>query len=309
MRMSGNRPDCEALSLSGLENFEPVGVELGVVGWPVRHSISPPMHTAALAALTRADPRFANWRYGAYELRPEELPQGVELFRKKGFRGINLTVPHKVEVLPLLDEIDPLAKRIGAVNTLLFEKDRVKGFNSDGYGLERAVEEAFGHGLAGRDVVILGAGGAARAAAAQCMESVARSILLANRTVSKAQRIVEILNAPPGVLQAIAIQEVSDRMEAGSLVINATSLGLSDEDPAPVEISAFPEHCSFLDMIYNPPNTHFLREGAARGYPVSGGLGMLVHQGVRSLEIWTGYQVDANIMRAACEEVLGFQAS
>lgn len=301
--MSANPPD-PVLNLESLRKFQPTGVPLGVVGWPVRHSISPPMHAAALSVLAESDPSFAEWSYGAFELRPAELPEAVDCFREKGFRGINLTVPHKVEVLPLLDEIDPVAEKMGAVNTLLFEGGRLKGFNSDGYGIEHAVEEAFGEGLRGRNVLILGAGGASRAAAAQCVESGAESVLIANRTVSKAEKIAAALEGSVTEVAAISTEGAPSRIAPGTLVINATSLGLSAEDPMPIEVGELPEQCLLYDMIYNPEVTPFLREGTLRGYPVSNGLGMLVHQGVRSLEIWTGREVSAKAMRSACEKVL-----
>jgi shikimate dehydrogenase len=262
------------------------------------------MHRAALAVLAQSDPYFLEWHYGAYELQPSELPAGVECFRDKGFRGINLTVPHKIEVLPLLDEIDPIAEKMGAVNTLVFEKGKLSGFNSDGYGIEHAVEQAFGQGLGGRSILILGAGGASRAAAAQCVESGAKSILIANRTIEKAETITRALAGADSEIVAVSIDDAASRVEPGTLVINATSLGLSAEDPIPIEVDDLPEGCFLYDMIYNPAQTPFLQAGLYRGYPVSNGLGMLVHQGVRSLEIWTGCEVSASAMLSACEAAL-----
>tara|TARA_R100000027_G_scaffold67619_1_gene67240 strand:+ start:28276 stop:29190 length:915 start_codon:yes stop_codon:yes gene_type:complete len=301
--MSENLPD-DVFTLDALRDFTPVGVQLGVVGWPVRHSISPPMHRAALKVLSTASPRFSDWRYDAFELQPEDLAEGVELFRKKGFRGINLTVPHKVEVLPLLDEIDPVAAKMGAVNTLFFKGSRLEGYNTDGYGLENAVKEAFGQGLTGRDIVILGAGGASRAAVAQCIHSSAKSILVANRTLDKAQAIIDSQADELGRGSAISMEEVPAAAAPGSLIINATSLGLSQNDPSPISVDELPEGCLLYDMIYNPARTPFLEAGLLRGYPIANGLGMLVHQGVRSLEIWTDEKVSAQAMRIACEQAL-----
>ena len=311
--MSGKPPE-PVRDLAALRSLEPGGVRLAVVGWPVRHSLSPPMHRAALESLAALDPAFAEWTYGAYELRPEELPEAVALFREKGFRGVNLTVPHKVEVLPLLDVIDPVAERMAAVNTLFFDGECLRGFNSDGYGIERAVEEAFGQGLGGRAVLLLGAGGASRAAAVQCVESGASHLWIANRTVAKAEaiaaRVRADLSGTDGSSQArtpvsaLATEDAPATIPPGTLVINATSLGLKPGDPLPVEVAELPENCHFFDMIYNPEETPFLSAGRERGYPTANGLGMLVHQGVRSLEIWTGHQVDARIMREACEAAL-----
>jgi len=282
--------------------LEPSGVSLGVVGWPVRHSLSPRMHAAALESLAAEDPSFRSWTYRAFELKPEDLPEAVRLFEAKGFRGINLTVPHKIEVLPLVDEIDPTAERMGAVNTLWFEAGRISGFNTDGYGLENAVREAFGAGLGGREVLILGSGGAARAAAVQCLEEKVAGLCIANRTLEKAQRIAASLNDP--LVQTTSLEGAPGRVSAGTLVINSTSLGLKTEDGLPLVVQDLPEHCLLFDMIYNPSETAFLAEGRRRGYPVSNGLGMLVHQGARSLEIWTGKKIDASVMFAACVDAL-----
>ncbi len=311
--MSGKPPE-PVRDLAALRSLEPGGIRLAVVGWPVRHSLSPPMHRAALESLAALDPAFAEWTYGAYELRPEELPEAIALFREKGFRGVNLTVPHKVEVLPLLDVVDPVAERMAAVNTLFFEGGCLRGFNSDGYGIERAVEEAFGRGLGGRPVLLLGAGGASRAAAVQCVESGASHLWIANRTIEKAAAIAARVRAGPAgdtdttranpartTVSALPTKEAPATVPPGTLVINATSLGLKRGDPLPVEVAELPENCCFFDMIYNPAETPFLSAGRERGYPVANGLGMLVHQGVRSLEIWTGHQVDARIMRNACQ--------
>jgi shikimate dehydrogenase len=266
------------------------------------------MHRAALDALAGADPEFRDWSYLAFGLPPETLPEAVGLFREKGFRGVNLTVPHKIEVLPLLDRIDPAAERMGAVNTLRFDDGFLEGFNSDGYGIETAVEEAFGGGLAGRPTLLLGAGGAARAAAVQCLESGVASLWIANRTVAKAESIAERLREQfpraADAVRAIPTAEAPSAVPPGTLVLNATSLGLRAEDPLPVAVEELPERCHLFDMIYNPAETPFLTTGRARGYPASNGLGMLVHQGVRSLEIWTGRRPDAAVMRAACERAL-----
>jgi len=296
--MSGNPSDA-VIDLAGLRSGSFSGVGLGVVGFPIRHSLSPAMHRAALARLAKADPRFEKWSYTAFEIEPSDLPEAVDLFREKGFRGINLTVPHKVEVLPLLDEIDPATERMGAVNTLFFDREVLRGFNTDGYGLEQALLESFGVGLKRQHVLLVGAGGAGRAAAAQCVDSGVASLLIANRTVEKARQLAEKVSQGEVVAKGIAVAEVPSHVMPGVVVINATSLGLKGGDPLPLEVSDLPEQCLLFDMIYNPAETPFLLAGRARGYPVANGLGMLVHQGARSLEIWSGREVDVSAMREA----------
>ncbi|MEM0966519.1 MAG: shikimate dehydrogenase [Verrucomicrobiota bacterium] len=303
--MSANPPEA-VYDLGGLQELSARPNQLGVVGWPVRHSISPAMHQAALSALSRTDDRFLDWTYSAFELPPDDLEEAITLFHEKGFRGVNLTVPHKVDVLPFIDEIASEARGMGAVNTVVFEGDRVLGYNTDGYGLEKALEEAFGISLEGREFLILGAGGASRAAVAQCIASGANRVTIANRTIEKAVGIADRFRGSESscILDAVTPDELGGLIRAGTIVINATSLGLKATDHLPLTVSDLPENCLFFDMIYNPSLTPFLEAGRDRGYPVSNGLGMLVHQGVKSLETWTGRPVDAAVMRAACAEAL-----
>lgn len=300
------RPD-DVRWIDELKNWDRSGTWLAVIGYPIQHSISPAMQNAALADLARKDARFADWKYLRFEVHPNDLAEAVAAFRKAGFRGINLTVPHKVEVLPFVDILDPGAERMGSVNTIRFSAEGAEGFSTDGYGLEHALVDAFGCGLTGRDVLILGAGGASRAAVAECLASNVASVALANRTQEKAEALAGRLREydENNRLKVLDLQGVAGQVRPGTVVINATSLGLRESDPLPVDVGELPEQCQLFDMIYNPPETPFLEAGRRRGYPVANGLGMLVHQGVRSLEIWTGTEVDAAVMDAAARRCLG----
>jgi len=299
--MSGSHPLDSVHTLEDLRRWAEPGVWLAVIGYPIQHSISPQMQNAALQELALSEVSFADWKYGRFEIRPENLKTAIDFFQRAGFRGINLTVPHKVEVLPLVDEIDPEAERMGAVNTILFKNDVLYGYNTDGYGLLNALQEAFGWGLEGREVCVLGAGGASRAAISQCLSSGAAKVSIANRTTEKAEQLVARLRelGLEDAIQILQPEDVSRSVSPGTLIINATSLGLREDDPLPVEVSSLPENCFLYDMIYNPWETCFLKEGRARGYPVSNGLGMLVHQGARSLKIWTECEVNARTMESA----------
>ncbi|MBC7367518.1 MAG: shikimate dehydrogenase, partial [Undibacterium sp.] len=150
------------LTLADLDGWTFPGTALAVLGYPIKHSISPAMHNAALAAFAPTDARFADWRYFRFEVQPDDLPRGLELFHAKNFHGLNLTVPHKVIAFDRIAATDPAARPIGAVNTLLRKSEGWRGYNTDGYGLAAAIREILGLDLAGAHVILLGAGGAAR---------------------------------------------------------------------------------------------------------------------------------------------------
>ncbi|MGH7995156.1 MAG: shikimate dehydrogenase family protein [Opitutaceae bacterium] len=278
------------LTLADLRAASFPGTELAVLGFPVAHSLSPRMHNAALAHLAEADPRFASWHYSRFEVAPGDLPEALDLLARRGFRGVNLTVPHKVAVVGLVAEIDPQARKAGAVNTLLAGARGWKGFNTDGYGLNSAVAEAFGAGLAGRPIVLLGAGGAARGAAVECLLAGCASLAIGNRTVERRDALLALLHPLAGAaaLSSFDPGRANPPVPAGALVVNATSLGLKPTDQAPLALASIPRPKAVFDMIYNPPETALIREAKALGVPASSGLGMLAHQGAKALEIWTG---------------------
>ena len=283
---------------------------LAVIGHPVGHSLSPQMHNAALAELARSDPRFADWRYHAFDIEPGGLPAALGLMRGRGFRGVNLTVPHKVLAVDLVSALDPGAAEAGAVNTLFLEGQGWRGFNTDGYGVAAALLEEFGIGLKGTPVVILGAGGAARGVAVECLRAGCAGLWVANRSRPNLDALLAHL-APlaRGVeVRAIGDGRTARGLPAGAVVINATSAGLRPADPAPADLEAFGGAAAVYDMIYNPPRTRLLAQAGNLGIPCANGLGMLVHQGAKALEIWTGVPAPrtAPVMRAAAAKALGY---
>lgn len=299
------------LTFRDLETWSHDGVSLAVLGHPIRHSISPPMHNAALADLARADARFLDWKYFRFEIRPEDLPGALDLLHARKFRGVNLTVPHKIIAFDRVAEIDPAARPIGAVNTLRWTERGWHGFNTDGYGLATAIREDLGRELAGAHVVLLGAGGAARGAAIECLQRGCASLWIANRTTQNLDALLAQL-APlagkiplGGFIPPVVPSEAL--AQGGLLVINATSLGLRPADPAPIDLAALPPIAAVYDMIYNPPRTALLRQAEQLGLPHANGLAMLVHQGAKSLEIWSGAPAatTAPIMLAAARAALG----
>jgi shikimate dehydrogenase len=268
------------------------------------------MHNAALAALEKADKRFSGWRYDAFDVDPADLQAALDRMGSLGFRGINLTVPHKVLAVGLVSMLDENAREAGAVNTLLRDAGGWRGTNTDGYGLATAIREELGAGLAGIPVVILGAGGAARAAAAECLRAGCAQLWIVNRTRSKTEallaQIAPIAKKIP--VKALDAGQRADGLAAGAIVVNATSVGLGAGEPAPADLASFPGLTAVYDMIYNPPDTQLLRQARALGIRCAGGLGMLVHQGAKSLEFWTGAPAPgtAPTMRAAAAKALGY---
>jgi shikimate dehydrogenase len=257
------------------------------------------MQNAALAALG------LNWRYLAFEVNPAELGAVLAGAKQLGFVGFNLTVPHKLVALPLVEELDDSARRWGAVNTIRFETNSAgriiaRGFNTDADGLSKSVREDLQLDPNGARVLLLGAGGAGRAAALKLACDGAAELYLVNRTPAKAEAVAaEIRTQFPGV-------RVATHYPAGAvdLVLNATSLGLRADDVLPLDEGKFSlrQARTAYDMIYRPAHTPFLAAAAAAGCQTANGLGMLLHQGAQALEIWTGRPAPLAVMRAALEK-------
>ncbi len=257
------------------------------------------MHNAAFAELG------LNWRYLAFEVQPENLHAAIEGAKALGITGFNLTVPHKLLALEFVDELDTSAKKWGAVNTIKFEsssdgKVRAIGYNTDVDGLANSVREDLKIELRGQKVLLLGAGGAGRAAALKFASENVAELFLVNRTQSKAQEIAgEIKKQFPSLKVSIGYPKI-----AVDLLLNATSLGLKSEDASPLDETQFAieQTRAVYDMIYRPAETALLKAARAAGLKTANGLGMLLHQGAKAFEIWTGKTAPLNVMRRALEE-------
>jgi len=295
------------LTLHDLGDRPPAGTALAVLGHPIKHSISPAMHTAALDEMARTEPRFADWTYRRFDVPPEDLPVALSRFHALGFRGLNLTVPHKVIAFDCVRSVDPAARPIGAVNTLLWTPEGWHGHNTDGYGLAAAVREKLGRPLAGAPVLLLGAGGAARGAAVECLQQRCAGLWIANRSADNLRRLLDLLAPLAGDVPLRGFDPLHPPADLpeGLLVINATSAGLRADDAPPLDLAHTPRPVGVYDMIYNPPQTPLLAAAAARGIPHANGLSMLVHQGARALEIWSGATVPVHAMRSAARRALG----
>ncbi len=267
------------------------------------------MHNAALADLARTEPRFADWRYFRFEIHPDVLPRALEVLHAKQFRGVNLTVPHKIIAFDRVAAVDPAAQPVGAVNTLLWTDAGWRGHNTDGYGLAAAVRENLALDLAGTPIVLLGAGGAARGAAVECLQRRCASLWIANRTRENLDSLLATIAPIAGGIpvRGFAPTEIPRDLPTGALVINATSAGLRDTDPLPIDLTALPRPAAVFDMIYNPPQTALLKAATSLGLPTANGLSMLVHQGAKALEIWSGIPATrlAPTMNTAARAAMG----
>mgnify|MGYP003973650435 FL=1 len=287
-----------------------------VYGQPIRHSGSPAMHNPALAKLG------LDWRYLAFEVSPDALGQAIEGARAMHFVGLNLTVPHKLLALELVDALDESATTWGAVNTICFEAKndsgdwtplgqladppgggiRAKGYNTDADAITLALQQDLGLSLAGLRVLFLGAGGAGRVAALKLAAEGVAELHLVNRTVAKAEKLAsEITGRFPQTKASVGYPEnAANKID---LVLNATSLGLKPADALPLDESQFTlaNAPAVFDMIYQPALTPLLARAAEAGCRTANGLGMLLWQGAKALEIWTGQPAPIDVMRSALE--------
>jgi shikimate dehydrogenase len=275
---------------------------VGVLGYPVAENPTGVMQEAAFAAAG------LNWRYLTIEVKPEALPDAMRGVRAFGMRGINLTIPHKVAVLSLLDEISPDAAMIGAVNTVRREGDRLIGENTDGKGFLRGVREEAKVEPKGKRVVILGAGGAARAIAVELALAGAAEMTVYNRSVERGQTMVHDL---------VSATSANARFEPWTgtyhvasdvdILVNATSIGLfPDVDSMPdVSLAAAGPDLLVCDVVPNPPETRLIQSARAQGLKVLTGLAMLVYQGAIGFEMWTGHTAPEAVMKDALQRAFG----
>jgi len=268
---------------------------------PASHSLSPLMHRAAFAALG------IEGRYVAWDVPPAALPKAVARLREPEVLGANVTIPHKQLVMPLLDEVTDAALAIGAVNTVINDEGWLLGHNTDAPGFLQALLET-GFDPAGRRVVLLGAGGSARAVAYALLTAGVTDLAVYNRSPDKAQAMAQDFRAL-GVVKVLNPEGLEPAVRTAELLINTTSVGMVqggvDPDLSPLPQGLLPYHGLVCDIIYRPVQTRLLREAAAAGLRTLGGVAMLVYQGAASFTAWFGAEAPVGAMRAAVEEALG----
>ena len=283
---------------------------VGVMGWPIAHSLSPAMHNAAFEALGM------NWRYVPLPVPPGQVGAAVEGLKALGFRGCNVTVPHKEAVIPHLDSIPPHVARFGAVNTLVIGQNVggrtvVGGFNTDDQGFIRALRQGGFEPEEGGTAVVVGAGGAGRAVVHGLLWSGIKEVVVLNRTFERAQTLISDLGSQHGCLAKmhalpLTQETLVESARASDLLVHTTTVGMWPHGEASIwpDDLPLPAHLAVFDLVYRPLETKLLRQARASGATAIDGLGMLIGQGAISFEMWTGVWPPEDVMRAACAQVL-----
>lgn len=257
----------------------------GVMGWPVEHSRSPQLHNYWLHSYA------IDGAYVPLAVRPEDLAPALAALPKLGFRGCNITLPHKQAALHLVDEADELARRIGAVNTVVVADDgHLQGSNTDAFGFTEALRAgAPALDLTAAPAVLIGAGGAARAIAVALLDAGVPELRLVNRTLERAHTLQTALDGP---VQVVGWEDRAASLEGAGLVVNSTSLGMTGQPPLELSLTGLPTGAVVMDAVYVPLETPLLSEARQRGHTVVDGLGMLLHQARPGFASWFGQSAD-----------------
>lgn len=272
-----------------------------VIGHPIGHTLSPVMHNASMQELD------FDGIYLALDVHPDEIMDVLPVMAKMGFAGVNLTVPHKEIAFRGLERLDESAKLLGAANTVHFAEEGMVGYNTDGYGFLMALEEAFGKQVEGDAVFVLGCGGAGRAVALMAAKEGAKSLVLADIDAERVQKLAdEIKSLAPSVVISQALDDASkiELCRECDLVVQASPVGMKEDDPSLLPRDAFRAGQRAFDLIYMYPETAILTTARKAGAQIANGLGMLLHQGARAFEIWTGVKPSVPAMRNALEKAV-----
>ena len=271
---------------------------VGLIGHPVEHSFSPPMHNAAFKALDM------DYAYVAFDVDPSDLKSAIEGAQSLNIKGFNVTIPHKIDVMQDLDELDEVAELIGAVNTIDFKN--LKGYNTDGIGAIKAIEEVTP--VKDKNVIVAGAGGASRAISFYLAKYGAGSITVLNRNEDKAQSLAGDILASDLIddVKADSISKISSSLKDADILINTTPLGMHPNVEGSVASSDdMHENLVVFDAVYNPHETLLLKEAAKAGAKPVYGIKMLLYQGAESFKIWTGSEPPIDVMENALKQYLG----
>ncbi len=281
-------------------NFDEIaGFDYIVIGDPVEHSVSPPMQNPAFEQLGMGSP------YGRLRVSPQDMEEFTR-YARKNLKGFNITVPDKPAVIPFLDEISPEAKAANSVNTVTVKDGRLIGTSTDGYGLETALNEAFDFSVKQGKICFIGCGGAVQAVAFHFAAAGVSELMFINRTVSKAQELCDRVTAAYGTqCRCCGLNDTSvikDFIAVSGVIIQGTSVGLKPEAPCPIPEELLSGDICCYDTIYK--NTAFLQAATQNGLRIADGRTMLLHQGAKSFEIWTGQKPDIDAMRQGLYQAL-----
>jgi shikimate dehydrogenase len=297
-----NKPRFEQVRKTGYQvNVHGSTQLLGVFGHPVSHSLSPVMHNAAIQALN------IDYIYVPFHVLPDDLGKAVDGVRGLGIAGVNVTIPHKERIIEYLDEVSEQSAKMRSVNTVINRNGKLIGDTTDGRGFLKSAEADWGK-LDRSRVLVLGAGGSAKAICFALAE-IGCEVVVANRTIERAGELVEGLNAAFGMQIARAIgmsrDALVEEVESADLLVNTTSVGMSpDLEAIPISADLLHPNLLVYDLIYNPIKTRLVVEAQSRGAKAVSGLGMLVHQGALSFEMWTGREAPIQVMEAAVRKIL-----
>ncbi len=280
-----------------------MSLELGIIGYPIGHSISPVFQQAAL------DHLGIDATYQAWEVAPDGVGDFIKGLRRPGLLGINITLPHKQAVISYLDQVDERATDAGAVNTILHRDGRLTGHNTDGYGFLQALREGGKFEPRGRRVLVLGAGGAARGVTLALIREGVAELNITNRTLPRAEQLAGMVRAGGIAGQAIPMtwNDLAEAAVLADLFVNCSSIGMThgpDATGTPLLHRQIPPTALVYDLVYNPPETPLLREANRAGAATLGGIQMLVHQGAASFEMWTGKSAPISVMLAAATRAM-----
>lgn len=272
---------------------------VGIFGDPIQHTRSPQMHNAAFQALK------LDYIYVPFQVTPENLSKAVKSLPSLGIKGINVTIPHKEKILDYLDELDPDAQAISAVNTVVTYEQRLKGYNTDGKGFVKSLQDE-NVTVQGKQVLLLGAGGAARAVGIQLAREGVSAIFISNRTLKKAEHLAQDIQDRTSLSQVKVIEfkdnELKKYLNQMDIVINTTSVGMSVEESPLREVTEFSSKQIVCDLIYKPPKTKLLEMAERQGAKIINGSGMLVYQGALAFQLWTQISPPIEVMKSALLE-------
>ena len=257
------------------------------------------MHNAVLQVLAKNHPQLSQVKYLRLHIKAEELAQALVVLRSKNFIGLNLTVPHKIAALSLVKSLSPEAQKAESVNTLVPTQDGWAGHTTDGQGFLEALNEYSGSGVGQKDIMILGAGGAARAIATACIQANCRSLMIANRDIAKAKNLVKALNDPR--VSAIGLKEIGT-VQSGTILVNCTTLGLKPDDELPLAESLLKNAGFIFDTTYGAHETSLIKTANKLRVKACDGRSMLRWQGALAFKLWTGITPPHEPMRAALGE-------
>lgn len=275
---------------------------IGIIGYPLGHSLSPLMHNRAFEHLG------LHYQYTLFPVKEEELGHAIRGIRALNIVGCNVTIPYKEQVIPFLDYLAPGAKTLGAVNTIVNKDGELWGYNTDGIGFYRSLTEELGTDVQGKKALLIGAGGAARAVAHALLEAGLQELVIANRNLDNGKRLANELEKRGYQVQVVELKEEILRkfLMQMDFLINSSSVGMYPQIEAglPIKQEWLRPPLILCDLIYNPVKTKLLQMGEAQGCQILNGVGMLVYQGAAAFELWTGQEAPVEIMKKSVLEFL-----